>query len=64
MQPMRSLNAPTARRLSLANDQFRPVSMILHVRMNMQFNIRQLTDVSGCNLQENLSCTQARQATT
>lgn len=29
---------------------------ILHVRMNMQFDIRQLTDVSGCNLQQHLPC--------
>jgi hypothetical protein len=33
---------------------------ILHVHLNMQFNIRQLTDVSGCNLPQHLSCNLAR----
>jgi hypothetical protein len=37
-----------------------PVATILHVHLNMQFDIRQLTDVSGCNLQQHLSCNLAR----
>jgi hypothetical protein len=42
-----------------ADDQFCGSATILHVHLNMQFYIRQLTDVSVRNLQQNLSCNQA-----
>jgi hypothetical protein len=58
------LNVPTVRGLPVANDQFRPVSMMLHVRMNMQFSIRQLTDVSGCNCRKTCHAHRPRQVTT
>jgi hypothetical protein len=53
----------TDRWLPAAIERFPPVSTILHVRMNMQIEIRQVTDVSGCNLHNTFHAHRPRQVT-